>query len=219
LVDSKFYLLATVETPERPTDETKEFIGVDMGIVNLATDSTGESFSGSGVEAVRQKYFNLRQALQSKETRSAKRHLKKIRRGESWFRRDVNHCISKKLVEKAKRTNSSIAIEDLKGIRERTRVRKSQRAQHSGWSFYQLRSFISYKAALNGVKVILIDPRNTSRECSVCGYTDKKNRKSQSEFHCASCDHAESADFNAAKVISKRANVNLPIVSDNRKVA
>jgi IS605 OrfB family transposase len=220
LVDNVFYLLCTVEVPELPPDKPTQYIGVDLGIVQIATDSTGETFSGDKIETKRQQNSKLRSVLQSKETKSAKRHLRKLKRKESLFRRDVNHCISKKLVKKAKDSISAIALEDLKGIRERTTVRKSQRAKHFGWSFYQLRSFISYKAAMKGVKVVLVDPRDTSRECSVCGYTDKKNRKSQAKFKCLSCGHTENADFNAAKVISKRAEVNQPIVSSNlQKVA
>jgi IS605 OrfB family transposase len=220
LVDKVFYLLCTVEVPEPPTDKPTQYIGVDLGIVQIATDSTGETFSGDKIETKRQQISKLRSALQSKETRSAKKHLKKLKRKESLFRRDVNHCISKKLVEKAKDSISAIALEDLTGIRKNTTVRKSQRAKHFGWSFYQLRSFISYKAAMKGVQVVLVDPKDTSRECSVCGYTDKKNRKSQAKFKCLSCGHAENADFNAAKVISKRAEVNQPIVSNNlQKVA
>ena len=72
-----------------------------------------------------------------------------------------------------------------------------------------------------GVQIVLVDPANTSRECSVCGYTDKKNRKNQSEFKWIFCGQTENADVNAAKVISKRAvAVNQPIVSsDLSKVA
>jgi transposase len=64
-----------------------------------------------------------------------------------------------------------------------------------------LRQFITYKAKLAGVPVILIDPKNTSRTCSFCGHCEKANRKNQSEFVCKKCRHSENADFNAAKNI------------------
>jgi len=212
LVDSIFYLLATVETTEIPPIVPTGFIGIDLGIINIATDSTGESFSGKQVEQVRQRYSNLRANLQAKGTKSAKRHLKKIRRNESRFRTDVNHCVSKKLVQKAKDTQQGFALEDLKGIRTRVTVRKSERAKHSSWAFFQLRTFLSYKALRDGIPVVLVDPRNTSRECSCCSYTDKANRKNQAEFVCCSCGHSENADLNAAKVISKRVDFKQPIV-------
>src|SRR5215207_4836904 len=89
------------------------------------------------------------------------------------FQADTNHCISKQLVSKAQDTKRSIAIEDLKGIRARTTVRKAQRARHHNWAFGQLRAFLSYKAQLGGVLVIAVDPRNTSRTCSACGHCEK----------------------------------------------
>lgn len=213
LIDNVFYLLATVETPEPPTEKPLDYLGVDMGIVNLATDSTGEVFTGQKTEQVRQRYFKLRQSLQEIGTKSAKRHLKKIRRKESKFRADVNHRISKKLVEKAKDTHFAIVLEDLKGIRNRTTVGKSQRAKHAGWAFYQLMQFIIYKAKRDGVLIIVINPKDTSRECFVCWHIEKANRKSQAVFQCKKCGHTENADFNAAKVIARRAAVNQPIVS------
>lgn len=191
--------------------KTEQFIGIDMGVVKIAVDSQGEEFSGAPVEKVRQRYHNLRKTLQKKGSKSAKRHLKKISRRETNYRKDVNHVISKKLVEKAKDTQSGIAVENLKHIRDRVIVRKSQRATHHSWSFSQLQGFIEYKAKIGGVPFIIVDARNTSRECSECHHIDKKNRKTQSLFLCLNCGHNENADLNASKVISQRASVNKPI--------
>ena len=82
------------------------------------------------------------------------------------------------------------------------------------WPFFQLRSFIEYKAALAGIPVIPVDPRNTSRECPECGCIDKRNRKSQSEFSCVSCHVAGVADHFAARTIAARARalVKVPMV-------
>jgi IS605 OrfB family transposase len=114
--------------------------------------------------------------------------------------------VSKHLVEKAKDTNVGIALEDLSGITKRTTVRKAQRAKRHSWSFYQLRQFITYKATLKGVPVVVVDPRNTSKKmCSACGYIAKANRKNQAEFCCKKCGHSENADYNAAKNIAARA--------------
>ena len=158
--------------------------------------------------------MKLRAALQKRGTKSAKRHLKRLRRKERRFHQNTNHCISKKLVAKAKATKRGIAIEDLRHIRSRTdsTVRKSQRYRHASWSFFQLRAFLSYKAALAGVCLHLVDPRNTSRTCSACGHCEKANRKSQAEFVCQSCGYAALADYNAAINIS-RADVKQPLVA------
>ena len=209
-----WYLAVTLDVPEPTLDEPTGNLGVDLGIVNIAADSEGESFSGEAVEKTRQRYMNLRMALQKRGTKSAKRHLKKLSGREARFRKDTNHVISKRIVQKAKANKQAIAIEDLRHIRSRTEhtVRHSQRSRHSSWSFGQLRMFLSYKAALAGVPLHLIDPHNISRTCSVCGYCAKENRKSQAYFCCVKCGHTENADRNAAINIS-RAGVMRPIVS------
>ena len=208
-----FFLLATCDVPEDDGALVDDVLGIDLGIVEIATDSTGESFNGSLIESKRQWYAERRSTLQSIGTPSAKRHLKRLAGKEKRFRADVNHCISKTLVKKAKDTGRAIALEDLSGIRDRITVRKAQRARHHRWSFFQLRAFLTYKAILAGVPIVSVDPRNTSRTCNVCGHCEKKNRKSQSEFVCRSCGHSVNADFNAACNIAARGVVNLPMVS------
>lgn len=93
-----------------------------------------------------------------------------------WKPRRFNGSGGKRIVQKAQSTGQGIAIEDLRHIRKRTeaRLKKSQRSRHSSWSFGQLRQFLFYKAALAGVPLHLVDPRNTSRTCSVCGHCAKK---------------------------------------------
>ena len=208
-----FFLLATCAVPESDREAVDGVLGVDLGIKELATDGDGDRFSGEGVEAKRLWYCERRAALQSVGTPAAKRRLKKLSGRERRFRRDINHQISKRLVEKAKDTGRAIALEDLGGIGDRVTVRKSQRARHHSWSFFQLRSFIEYKAKRAGVPLVLVDPRNTSRRCSVCGHCEKKNRKSQSEFVCRSCGHSMNADVNAALNIGAKGAFNLPMVS------
>jgi len=194
-----FYLMLVIELPDKPIFDADKFLGVDMGIVNIAVDSTGETFSGSKVNNIRRRNAKLRAKLQSKGTKSAKRLLKKRSKKERRFAADINHCISKKIVGKAKALGLGIALEDLTGIRKNEKtVRKPQRQRLSSWSFYQLRCFIQYKAELNGVPVVLVDPRNTSRECPVCGHTEKANRKSRDDFECISCGYADRADYVAA---------------------
>ncbi len=124
----------------------------------------------------------------------------------------MNHRISKELVVVAKGTMRALALEDLKGIRSRVTVRRGQRGRHGKWAFNQLRAFVDYKAKLSGVPVLVVDPRDTSRRCSVCGHVEKGNRVSQSVFRCRSCGHGENADLNAARNIRWRAEVNQPIV-------
>ena len=211
--NGKFFIAVVVDAPSDPVIVPKNVLGVDLGIVNIATDSTGEVFSGKKIDDVRERTATIRSALQSVGTKSAKRHLKKIGKREGRFHRDVNHCISKKIVAKAKDTESVIAVEDLTGIRERTTVRKSQRSRHHSWSFYQLRNFIGYKADLAGIGVVDINAAYTSQECPHCHTISKLNRPNRNSFSCISCGFSAPADTVAALNIRDRVAVNLPIVS------
>jgi IS605 OrfB family transposase len=207
-----FYLMIVVDLPNAEPILPDGVLGVDLGIVNLATTSDGKTYSGEKCTKVRQKYAKIKSVLQSVGTYSAKKHLKKISGKERRFKKDTNHCISKEIVQTAKDTNRAIALEDLSGIRENVTVSKAVRESIGKWAFLELRNFIEYKAKLLGVPVVLVDPQNTSKACSVCGYIDKKNRKNQASFVCLECGHTENADFNAAKNIAFRAVVNLPNV-------
>jgi IS605 OrfB family transposase len=209
----EFYLCVVVEVPESAKIEPIGVIGVDLGIKNIAVDSTGEEFSDDGIETVRSKIDNLKADLQSCGTDSAKRHLKKLSGREARFRRDVNHCISKKLVAKAKDTSSVIALEDLQGIRERMTVSKAQRRKQHSWGFYQLRQFVEYKAAIAGVPVVYINPAYTSQECPVCHHISRSNRPTRDRFACVCCGFSGPADNVAARNIAARVAVNLPIVA------
>jgi putative transposase len=116
------YLAVTLEVPTPTPDEVTATLGVDLGIVNLATDSEGETFSGQAVEKTRNRHQGLRQRLQKRGTKSAKRHLKKLSGKEHRFKKNTNHVISKHIVQKAKANKQAIAIEDLRHIRKRSDV-------------------------------------------------------------------------------------------------
>jgi putative transposase len=207
-----WYLYVTVEVPDGAPIKPVGALGVDLGIRNIAVDSDSDRHTGDAVEAVRVRILDLRSDLQARGSKRAKRTLKKLAGKEARFRSNTNHTISKRLVAKAKGTGRVIAMEDLQGIRDRVTVNKSQRARHSGWSFFQLRAFVTYKATLAGVPLILVDPRNTSRTCPECDDCDKANRRSQSEFVCKSCGFAEHADVVGARNIARRAAVHQPNV-------
>ncbi len=210
-----FYLLAVCDIPDPSEQETDTALGIDLGRTNIAVDSDGEMFTSDVIEVNRIRKAELRRRLQKRGSKSAKRHLKQLSGKQRRFQRDVNHCISKRLVQKAERTGRSIRLEDLKGINRRTRVRgKEERARQHNWSFAQLRAFITYKAAMRGVRVELVDPRYTSQRCFECGNIDKANRKTQADFSCTVCGHTANADVNAAKNISAWASVNAPNVSE-----
>jgi len=218
--NGEFYLHQVCNVDEASTDEIDGYLGVDLGIANIAVDSDGTIHQGKSMKGVRYRHRQLRRKLQAKGTKSTRRRLQKLSGKEQRFAKDVNHVISKHIVAKARDTARGIALEDLGGIHTRVTVRKPQRATLSSWSFAQLRTFIEYKAALMGVPVIAVDPRNTSRTCPCCGHVDKANRRSQSSFLCLDCGFSGLADHIAAVIISRRALVSAPInVSDTYKAS
>ncbi len=212
----KFILHQVVEVDIPAPAPVQEYLGCDLGTVNLLTDSEAEAYSGLAVEDKRRIYVHRRARLQKRGTRAACRKLRKISGRQRRYQRDVNHGIAKRVVAKAQRLCCGIALEDLRGIRDRIKARRRQRARLHNWAFGQLRQFIVYKAAQAGVPVVFVDPANTSRTCPVCGHVDKRNRRSQSEFQCRRCGHAGPTDVIAARNIRAWARGDAPMVASAR---
>ncbi|MFI5766093.1 RNA-guided endonuclease InsQ/TnpB family protein [Streptomyces sp. NPDC051563] len=215
-----WYLLATCEVTAAEQINPSGFLGVDLGITNIATTSDqGEPFAGKRLNAYRRRAARARSELQARGTKSAKRKLKKRARRESRHARNVNHIISKRIVTEAQRTGRGIGLEDLTGIRERVRLRKPQRVALHSWAFAQLAAFVKYKAERAGVPFVQVDPAYTSLMCSWCGHTARTNRPTLELFTCRSCGVVAHADHNAARNIAARAEhvwavVNQPHVVD-----
>lgn len=206
-----WFLNICVDVPDGQEQEAVEWLGIDLGLVNIAKDSEGITYGNAKkVSGLRDRRWRQRKRLQSKCTRSAKRVLRRLSGRESRFVKLTNHEISKQIVTEAKRTGRGIALEDLKGIRNRIRVRKSQRRRLHSWAFFDLQWKIAYKSKLIGVPVKFVDPRNSSRTCPACGNIEKANRKTRNTFECVDCGFTADADTNAAREISRRAVVIQP---------
>jgi putative transposase len=195
-----YYLHIQVKSPAPEVRQVSDYLGVDLGLANIATDSTGQQFSGEGVERNRRRRTVARKQYQRAGTKSAKRRLRKMAGRQARYQRHVNHVVSKTVVEKAKTLNAGVALENLLGIRGRTEktAGKALRQRLGNWSFYQLRQFIEYKARREGVPVVLVKAAYSSQTCSSCGHCEEANRSSQSVFHCEHCLHSMNADENAA---------------------
>lgn len=205
LVRGKWYLAATCEVPETEPFEAEDWLGVDLGLVNIAVDSDGTTYSGEAVERQRRHHQKRRRGLQKCGTKGAKRRLRKLAGKQRRFQTHQNHCVSKALVGDAERTGRGLVLENLKGIRARVTARNSdQRARLGNWGFGQLGGFVTYKSKRAGVPLVFVDPRNTSRQCVACGCIDKRNRPNQATFKCIGCGHEAPADLNAACNIRQR---------------
>ncbi len=184
------------------------FIGVDLGIVRLATVSTPDNvvyFSGKEARRKREHFADLRRRYQRHHrTDRVKAQKGKERR---WMR-DLNHKISTSIVEIALRYESPvIVLESLDGIRNRLKASKRFNRMMSSWAFRQLIDFIEYKAARYGIPVVFVDPRGTSRTCPQCGHSSRSNRPTQSSFRCVACGYRDNADAVAAINIARRGSL------------
>jgi len=196
----KFYLFQTVDVPDTEIEDIEEFIGVDMGLIELATLSNGKTFSSKKLNDYREKRQKVRSSLQSKGTKSCKKVLKRLSGKERTTSTIINHTISKQIVQLAKSEGKGIAIEDLKGIRfSANKKGKEFRTRVGKWNFNQLRSFLTYKCLLNGVKLIDVPPMYTSKTCNNCFNIGNRQGK---KFTCNNCNSVFDADENAAKNIA-----------------
>jgi IS605 OrfB family transposase len=196
----KFYLFQTVEVPEEDVTDIEEFIGVDFGQTDIAVTSNGKGYSSDQIKEVRKKYTKVRASVQSKGTKGAKKLLKRLSRKEFRFVSITNHTIAKEIVAQAKEQGKGIAIEDLSHIRKTAKPRsRADKTELNRWSFYQLRQFLTYKALLNGVKLVVIPAAYTSQNCHVCNHIGIRKGK---RFSCKNCGSVMDADLNASYNIS-----------------
>jgi putative transposase len=129
------------------------------------------------------------------------RKVERIKSRESRIVKDLNHKISHKLVDMAKEQHAALVFEKLTGIRNTKKQNRSFKPSLHSWSFYQLQTFIEYKAKLLGLPVIYVDPAYTSQDCSKCGARGQRYKK---VFKCPACGYVGHADVNAAFNIAKR---------------
>lgn len=215
-----YYINICVDLPTNPTGKTpvlkssapgnqdaqtfRKVIGVDLGRRDIATASTGKSWSGAKIQATRDRYSKVRANIQSKRTRSSRRLMRRLSGREQRFQKWLNHNISKQLVQDAKNSNAALAFENLTNIRQslnQKRRSKTERRRTNNWAFYQLRMFVDYKARIAGVPVVFVPPAYTSQTCSRCHHVHPvkgKSYRSKKKYKCGNCGFEHDADINAA---------------------
>jgi putative transposase len=200
------WYLHLITTKDIPDSQSDGVVGVDSGIVRIATVNTGKVFNGGIIKHIRERRFRQRRDLQAArhKSRNQRRLLKRLagkeKRSVEWLLWNV----AKGIVDEALHAGAgTIAVEDLKGIRDRIRVAKKRRLIHHGWPFSSLFLKIGHVASKYGVKVESVDARNTSRACR-CGHVDKANRATQSTFRCVVCGYSHNADYVASHNVAAR---------------
>lgn len=206
--------------------DKNKILGIDLGITNVATmsvyDSIREQYdyfswktnviSGKELITFRQKYYNLRRdmSIASKTVgqgrcghgyKTKMKPVNKVRNKIANFADTYNHKISKYIIEFAIKNNCGvIQMEDLSGATADTHNKMLK-----DWSYYDLQQKIEYKAKEQGIEIIKVNPRYTSKRCSKCGCIHEDNRdckNNQAKFECKVCGHSENADINASKNIA-----------------
>jgi IS605 OrfB family transposase len=200
----EYYINFVVEVDTPPTGKTPKVIGVDLGRRDIASTSTGKSWSGEQIQSVRDRFSRTRANVQRKRTRNSRRLLRRLSGRERRFQEWLNHNISKQLLQEAKSGLAALAFEDLTGIRDSLNQKprsKTERRRTNNWAFYQLRLFVNYKAAIAGVPVVFVPPAYTSQTCSRCHHVHPEKGKSYrngKKFKCGHCGFEHDADINAA---------------------
>ena len=197
----KYYLHipVTYEVEESNISDICNVVGIDRGInfVVATYDSKHKSgfVSGKAIKQKRAKYSKLRKELQMRHTPSSRRRLKAIGQRENRWMQDINHQVSKALVENNPK-HTLFVLEDLSGIRNATeRVKTKYRYVSVSWSFYDLEQKLIYKAKQNQSSVIKVDPRYTSQCCPCCGHVEKSNRNKKIHlFTCKKCGYKSNDD-------------------------
>jgi putative transposase len=192
-------MVSVIFSKDVKVDEPKNYAGYDTNERSIDGAGIGEddvltvkSYDLSMVSDARHGYFERVRKLQSKYSGDRRVSMKIQRR---WFTNQNNkvntilHQVSSAIVNQARNDRQGIILEDLKHIRNSvnqkvldinrfngkiqriSRQPKTLKRRLNSWSFHKLQSFIEYKAIWDGIKIVKVNPRNTSRVCAVCGCT------------------------------------------------
>lgn len=212
--DKEFYLTFHIKMDvDIPNENNFEhFVGIDLGVNNLATvvvqNRKGDIleskfFDGSYVGEKRNQFYQKRKEYAKKSLWSK---LKNSKGKEQQFIKDINHKISKKIIDIAnKYDNCVIVMERLDDIREQINyTRKMNRRLHN-WSFSQLQEFIQYKAHNNEIAYRKVPAYYTSQVCRHCmNRSIKRSPHNAVDAVCESCKKECNADFTGAVNIVRR---------------
>ncbi len=189
IVNKKWLCYIKILKPD-PQPFGEYVMGVDLGIKvpAVAATSTGKiKFFGNGRQI---RFICTHQTSKLSKLMKEKR-FKLIRMmNQKWGNKllSIDHQISKAIIDFAVKENvKTIYLENLKLIQKKTNTSK----RISTWSYTRLKSFIEYKACINGIEVKVINPQNTSKRCPECS---KLNQSHLREYSC-SCGYTNHRDI------------------------
>jgi len=215
-IRDNFYLYFTVKKEIEIPTPNRSFtpVAVDIGLVNLAvsvTPSEVRFFNGRMTQHKRDRYAKVRRSLGK---RKKLRKIKEIQGKEQRYIRDINHKISSAILEQAKRLgNPVVVLENLKNIREKIGFSRKMNRRLHNWNFRQLQDFIHHKAEWEGIPVVYLDAKYTSRTCPRCGDARLSNRKRNKHIYkCHHCGYQLNDDLIGAINLSRNFRNSMPVV-------
>ena len=190
-------------------ENVRHVVGIDRGLRFLVAtyDEKGktEFVSGKQILIKRDKFLETRRQLQSKGTKSAKRRLKAISGRENRWMSDVNHQISKTLVN-IYGEDTLFVLEDLTGVSfEEQNLKRGSKQNYTlrTWAFYQLEQFLTYKAHGKRSEVLKVSAKYTSQRCPKCGVIHREHRDHNLHLYKCCCGYKSNDDRIGAMNIHK----------------
>ena len=213
--DGWYVIFAVEENQCRFFPKTGETVGIDVGVENFATLSTGQVVENP--EFLREAEAELKTAQRrisrrvnkrSNRRRKAVKLLQKKHQKIGRRRADFHHKTALKIV----REFDAMAVEDLnvRGMVKNHHLAKS--ISDAGWSQFIL--ILTSKAESAGRVVIKVNPAYTSQDCSQCGHRVRKTLAKR-EHRCDKCGYVAHRDHNSALAIKGRAGLS-GMVSDGK---
>ncbi len=184
-------------------------IGIDVNERNVTwSDSLGhsESKDTSQVCEIKARYRAIRAEIAQstqKDRRIQQRLLNRYGNREKNRTVQAIHRVSKSIVQHAEENQLGIVMEKLKGIRKLYRKGNGQgrsfRGRMNSWTFREFQRQVEYKASWEGIPIVYVNARGTSRNCPDCGsrVVPLQGRK----LYCAECDKTWDRDVLASRNI------------------
>jgi len=193
-----------IETPTAPGIETA---GIDLGICNFAAVaySTEEANLYPGNRLKQDGYYFPKEFAKCDDPggeRATRLHKKWSERRTHFF-----HSLAKHIVERCvARGVGRVNVGNLAGVREDESGESKNWGNHGnldlhGWAFDRFTKIFTYKAKVEGIEVVEVSERDTSKTCCVCGKEDDNQRVERGLYVCEECDSAFNADVNGAENI------------------
>lgn len=208
---------------ETPMTVSLGAIGIDVNERNVTwSDSDGktEHVDLSEIAEIKERYKAIRRRI-TQRTRRDERVMQKLLKRYGKRERDRTmqriHLVSKHVIKQSKTKGLVVALEKLTGIRRRYRrgnyQGRSYRGRMNSWSFREIQRQLAYKGPWEGIPVVFVNPRGTSRNCSYCGTLLLRSREEKRVLLCPQCNTRWDRDVNASRNLMRMV---APLVRANR---